>query len=401
MGHIQAEITDVQHSKLCYSMDRYCGHPRQLPFRNFGNGEIVVAHHHAPANYETVENITHGHNYYKGRAQVLLQRSLDNGATWERDDDVVVWDHSLDLEERRAIMERANEPGASRMTIDITNPDSIVSFARQATGTEDTEGNPTLECFAFRSNNRGRTWETSPTKVVPPRGYNFVGIDGQSPIQFPDGTQVVPAWVDNRNSGTLRDYNDAIVALYGTDDQGLTWNYISEVVRDNNVWGRPGYANLILLSNGRLQCYFNRFDGVRNDIELTYSDDGGYSWSRPQPIVSWGNSPWASRHRAGDHWNGWLYRSPWPVLLKDGRVVVLFARRKSPSGIGLFVSEDNGVNWSDEVIVRDDGSGSDLGYPVATELDNGQIFTAYYFMEEDGNNFGGSRYMAASTFHLS
>ena len=54
-----------------------------------------------------------------------------------------------------------------------------------------------------------------------------------------------------------------------------------------------------------------------------------------------------------------------------------------------------------EVIVRDDGSGSDLGYPVATELDNGQIFTAYYFMEEDGNNFGGSRYMAASTFHLS
>ena len=81
--------------------------------------------------------------------------------------------------------------------------------------------------------------------------------------------------------------------------------------------------------------------------------------------------------------------------------MVLFARRKSPSGIGLFVSEDNGVNWSDEVIVRDDGSGSDLGYPVATELDNGQIFTAYYFMEEDGNNFGGSRYMAASTFHLS
>ena len=161
------------------------------------------------------------------------------------------------------------------MTIDITNPDSIVSFARQATGTDDTEGNPTLECFAFRSNNRGRTWETSPTKVVPPRGYNFVGIDGQSPIQFPDGTQVVPAWVDNRNSGTLRDYNDAIVALYGTDDQGLTWNYISEVVRDNNGWGRPGYANLILLSNGRLQGYFNRFDGVRIDIELTYSVDGG------------------------------------------------------------------------------------------------------------------------------
>ena len=97
---------------------------------------------------------------------------------------------------------------------------------------------------------------------------------------------------------------------------------------------------------------------------------------------------------------GWLYRSPWPLRLRDGRIVVLFARRKAPPGIGLLVSEDDGATWSAEGIVRDDGSGGDLGYPVATELDDGRIFTAYYFMEDDGNNFGGTRHIAGSFFRV-
>ena len=403
MDRVAPELADVQHVKLCYSSERYCGHPRQLPFRNFGGGEIAVSHFHAPANYSTRENITHGLYHYKGQSQVLLQRSMDHGETWRLEDEVVVWDHSRDLAERRAIVQRADEEDVSRERIDLTGPDAMVSFARHATGQEDSEGRPALECFAFRSGDRGRTWETVPTRVSPPFGYNFVAVDGQQPTQFPDSTMVVPAWVDNRNTGTLRDhYDDAIIALYGSDDQGLMWKYMGIVARDDGKSGRPGYANLVPLPSGRLQCYFNRTDdGSRNAIELTYSDDGGYSWGESRPIVAWGQSPWAARHRPGQHWNGWLYRSPWPVRLRDGRIVVLFARRKSPSGIGLIVSEDDGGTWSAEAIVRDDGSRGDLGYPVATELDDGRILTAYYFMEDDGNNFGGTRHMAASFFRLS
>ena len=88
------------------------------------------------------------------------------------------------------------------------------------------------------------------------------------------------------------------------------------------------------------------------------------------------------------------------MRLRDGRIIVLFGRRKPPFGIGLIVSEDDGATWSAEAIIRADGSGPDLGYPVATQLDDGRIFTAYYFMEDDGNNFGGTRYIAGSTFLL-
>ena len=68
--------------------------------------------------------------------------------------------------------------------------------------------------------------------------------------------------------------------------------------------------------------------------------------------------------------------------------------------MGLILSEDDGATWSAEAVIRADASDGDLGYPVATQLDDGRIFTAYYFMEADGNNFGGTRYIAGSFFRL-
>ena len=87
-------LADMQHSKVCYSPHRYCGHPRQLPVRNFGNGEIVVAHFHSPTEYRTREDISHSLYCYMSRSSVLLQRSFDSGETWRPADEVVVWDHS-------------------------------------------------------------------------------------------------------------------------------------------------------------------------------------------------------------------------------------------------------------------------------------------------------------------
>ena len=74
-------LTDVQHSKLCYSKDRYCGHPRQCGIYNFGNGEIAVMHHHARSTYRTLDDIRHGWDDigYKRRCQIVLQRSRDYG----------------------------------------------------------------------------------------------------------------------------------------------------------------------------------------------------------------------------------------------------------------------------------------------------------------------------------
>jgi hypothetical protein len=108
------------------------------------------------------------------------------------------------------------------------------------------------------------------------------------------------------------------------------------------------------------------------------------------------------------------HRSPTPLVLRDGRVLVFFARRISAKrGMGVIVSEDGGATWSPDLVLRDDASVfhmmkvqgvdceySDIGYPQATELEDGRIFTAYYYMLNDGNNFGGSRFIAGTFFRL-
>jgi hypothetical protein len=229
-----------------------------------------------------------------------------------------------------------------------------------------------------------------------------VHVDGYAPVKFSDGTVMVAATVQDTNAG-VKERRD-IVALYGSDDGGITWEYLAEVAHDPSGKGRPTYANLLQLPGGRLQCYMLNIDGIRNAIQLACSDDGGFNWSDPKPIVAWGQSPWVTQ-KGGYAWSGarrknYHYRSPWPLRLRDGRIVVLFGRRKRPFGIGLIISEDEGESWSSEAVLRADASDVDLGYPVATQLDDGRIFTAYYFMEDDGNNLGGTRFIAASFFNV-
>lgn len=388
-------LSDVCHIKLCYSRTTYCGHPRQTGIFNYGNGELLVGHSHAPSNYQVDHDVSHSFTRgFASRAQIVFQRSLDHGETWSSGNEMVVWDESLPLEEKRSILYAADESNVSREQIDLTHPDAAVYFTRAATGPKSPAQatDRLLECFAFRSRDRGHTWEKVPTRITPPPGRRMVRRDAHPLVQFPDGTLLAATIVDGSTPTSS-------VSVYGSDDHGLTWEYLAEVTRDPTGIGNPGYADILLLPSGRLQCYMLH-GAHRNVIEMCHSDDGGYSWSERRPIVGWGRSPWASRRATRSSRRGVHYRAPWPLRIRDGRIVVLFGRRKPPFGIGLTISDDDGASWSPEVIVRDDASGSDLSYPVATQLDDGRIFTAYYYLEADGSGFGGTRHIAGTFFRV-
>ena len=49
-----------------------------------------------------------------------------------------------------------------------------------------------------------------------------------------------------------------------------------------------------------------------------------------------------------------------------------------------MVSRDGGESWDYDLILRDDGSDGDLGYPSSVELADGSIFTVYYQRERPG-----------------
>lgn len=57
-------------------------------------------------------------------------------------------------------------------------------------------------------------------------------------------------------------------------------------------------------------------------------------------------------------------------------------------GIRARISQDNGKSWGDEIILTDDATHIDLGYPCSTETDDGKILTVYYRSFEKGKNAG-------------
>lgn len=395
-GASSLRLRDVRHTTLCYARDCYCGHPRQGGLFHFAGDELAVLHHHAPSAYREPADVRHDYGGYHSRSVVLLQRSLDGGETWPVDQNVVVFDESSPVETRRAFLEQAKTPGQPRASISLAGADSAIYFGRTYAGPVDENGRPAMISFAIRSDSRGRTWESVPTIIAPPAGRRYVHKDSHPLVICPDGSALAAMTVALPHAPDA----PAAIALFGSDDDGLTWEYLAEIARDPTGAGRPTYAGLLRLPNGRLQCYMLNIGGLRNAMQMAYSDDGGYSWSQPKPIVTWGQSPWIARRAPGATRAGVHYRSPWPLRLHDGRIIVLFGRRKPPFGIGLVISEDDGAAWSPEAIVRDDGGGPDLSYPVATELSDGRIFTAYYFIQDDGNGFGGTRHIAGSSFRL-
>ncbi len=377
-------LKDIEHIHICGSEDTFCAHPRQGGIFNFGNNEIALIHNHAPCRYDTPESVMHDFGGYHSQAKILLQRSFDGGATWPQDQEVVIYDESRPIEERRAFVAQESP----REEVDLSSPDSAIYFGRTYTGPTDEK--PEMVCFAVRSADRGKTWDRVPSIVSPPPPMTLVHKDSHPILRMPDGTFLAAMSVAPPGQ----------VVLYGSDDNGLTWEFLARVADDQSGYGRTTYAGLLQLPDGRLQVYMLNLNGERNAIQVSESEDG-YLWSPPRPIVRVGCSPWAARRKPADWKFGMHYRSPWPLQLRDGRIVVVFGRRKPPFGLGCLFSEDQGATWSPEFIIRDDAEHWDLGYPVATELDDGRIFTAYYFnVLGDESPMGARRFIAGSFFRL-
>jgi len=182
--------------------------------------------------------------------------------------------------------------------------------------------------------------------------------------------------------------------LYASEDHGVTWDYYSEIYCDLSGRIAASYPQIVVLPSGRwlcfLGCWVKAVGGRIRWTSLCFSDDEGLNWSEPRRIHSWSVSPF-------------------PILLSDGRLLVIFMRRcPDPTGLYAIVSEDEGAHWSEPVCLRDDTvpagprGGIDGGYPVAIEMADGRIFTPYYWQHEDPDVpwHGGRKFIAGTFFRL-
>ena len=103
-------------------------------------------------------------------------------------------------------------------------------------------------------------------------------------------------------------------------------------------------------------------------VFLTKSTDGCKTFSKPQMVIG---------RESGS--------PPHLMIHSSGTIVMTYARRKDNYGIRAIVSKDNGNTWSDEIVLTDDASGGDLGYPSTIERNDHSLITVWYERDEIGS----------------
>lgn len=207
--------------------------------------------------------------------------------------------------------------------------------------------------YAHLSTDGGQTFEhTTRIDTAPYRnGFTRVGV-----AQLADGC-VAYAVTEHHPPTSRHTY------LLLSGDSGRTWD--PPVLLADTPEGIFGEPDIVEVAPGELYCILRC--GQRVFLHGCRSVDGGRSWSTPEPTTI-------------DGLPGHL------LVLRDGRLLCSYGRRKEPFGIRLCLSEDGGRSWQSEreIVVRDDLPNGDLGYPTTVEYAPNRLFVCYYGQEPDG-----------------
>ena len=410
VGVRKVELSDHRHIVVHRDEEMYLYATNRGGIWNFGDGEIAVAYLAVPMGYDVMEGgkrhcggprSTWGHHErWGGESGAIISRSFDSGETWRDEERQWIWNNDRTTDE---ILDWLRpRPRSEREEIDLGERDSIIHFCHGTylkppiggVGREDDhfdlghrQHRPTL---SLRSRDRGRTWEKYATLI-------------DNPSWAPDGgylgTNLGYVRFDNGVLGhTGAIYWRHAQLFYVSYDNGISWEYCSEVARVSSHLTRsaPGeegvgynYSGVHRLPDGRLMVSMHKHPPEMPCV--AFSEDDGMTWSQPRFVTSpgnhWGNMRDPEPERPlSDPVRANRRRCPSALVTRDGRIVILFARRTASlgnRGIMGVVSEDLGETWSEEFVVRGDAYGWDMGYQVLTELNDGRIFTAYWFGAKD------------------
>ena len=291
-----------------------------------------------------------GHFDFGGR--IMITRCSTPAATLEFEPSQVVCD--TDLDDR--------DPSITQ----LSDGSLLINFVRYIEGgrgksdvvmSVDSEGNKTPVPNGFiqesrlaivRSYNGGRHWE-APEEILipnPPENQRNKLATTDAVLELPSGELLMPI------HGVQGSY------ILRSTDGGQSWpEFTPMAVAPAPIFEEPTLAQL---NDGRLLAFLRTDNQGKGYLYQTMSHDEGRTWSPPHKLSLWGY--------------------PAHLLpLRNGRLLATYGYRKNPFGIRYCVAR-RGPTWSlaDEYGLRTDGYG-DLGYPSSIELEDGAVFTVYYF----------------------
>ncbi len=220
------------------------------------------------------------------------------------------------------------------------------------------------------SDDQCKTWKHYPTI----RLENLPvcsGVRGDI-IELEDGSLIMPFY------GCLNYGENNRVGLLKSVNRGESWEYLSVMAFDPDGEKQYLEPNIFRTKSGKIVGLFRtqsdfmkpgvKFDETYLNLHIAESNDNGKTFKPVEEVE-----------------NCWTSSPVHALQLQSGKVLLSYGYRKSPYGIRIRVcnSELTDIAESEEIILRDDGVNSDLGYTHAIQLDDGEIIVVYYISDPD------------------
>jgi hypothetical protein len=353
-------VPEVEHVMVYHQKGRFGGWPANHGIWSWGD-EILVGF---SAGYHQDRGPAQHNIDHDKPEEHLLARSRDGGRTWSIENPA----------EQHVLLGTAGmrhgtippgytepEPVECPGDIEFTHPDFALT-CRMA-------GVYTGQSRFYYSYDRGHSWKGP--FLLPKFDQNGIAARTDYIVNGPHDCQLfLTAAKSNSREGRP--------ICVRTLDGGKTWRFVSFIGPEPK--GYSIMPSTVRLSARDLVTTIRRLEESpqrRSWIDAWKSTDDGQSWSllgEPVPDAGEGNPPSLIR-------------------LAAGRLCLTYGIRARPFGIFARLSRDGGMSWQDQIVVRDDGGGRDLGYPRSIQRPDGRIVTIYYFWDE---KTGPERYIAAS-----
>jgi len=345
----------MEHFTIYRNAREFCSWPFNGGMWKLKNEELLVAFVKTPCDYSVAANLRHTRIETFGK--LAAARSSDGGASWGEPEPIA---DQIQLSDDLVY----GKPGNYSTPYDFSDPDTIIScFSTPNTA------DPNAKAWIRISGDGGRNW--GPAVLLP--HCQIPRYQGRpSYVVRPDGAILL--FLTAKPTHAAYDMPLVFISFTG----GCQWGLFS-FMPGSDLY-RTICPSPVVLGDGRIAVAVRcKLDVNAVWDELYVSDDGGVSWS----FVS----------RINDHGD-----TVHLTAMKDGRLFAIYGFRLHSYGLRAKISEDGGVTWGPEIIVRDDGGSYDLGYPRAVELSDGSILASYYFNDRTDpvQVNGGVRYIAGT-----
>lgn len=229
--------------------------------------------------------------------------------------------------------------------------------------------------FIVRSSDGGKNWKGPfyPPHIPPEIYFNAVGdplpaYNRGALYEASDGRIL---WVVAAGDSAGRTSTHLLISA----DKGLTWKYSCPVAADSKVTFNE--TSVYETPKGDMVAFLRTAD-FDDKACIARSTDGGKSFGK-----------WQSMGFQGHPLNA--------LRLPDNRVLVTYGYRHEPFGIRARILNPECTDFASapEIILRDDGGNSDIGYTWPVMMDDTRVLVTYYF-----NKGNGTRHIAGTILKI-